>query len=86
MTDMTDNTPIDEISDVEIEATLLRLARSEAYTTLPQWLAATEEWYPTISKERIHACAMLLRDRLQESDHGGYWTEYQSQRRRRRAV
>lgn len=80
---MTDNTKIEELSDEEIQETLVRLAKTEAYKTLPQWLAATEEWYPNVSKERIHACAMQLRERFKESDHGGYWTEYLRQQRRR---
>ncbi|WP_338924834.1 hypothetical protein V0M98_35015 (plasmid) [Pseudomonas silesiensis] len=80
---MTDNTPTNEISDEEIEASMLRLARSEAYTTLPQLLAATHECYPELTEQRIHHCAMLLRDRFRDSDHGGYWTEYLRQQRRR---
>lgn len=81
---MTDNTAVEEISNEEIEASMLRLARSEAYTTLPQLLAATHEYYPELTEQRIHHCAMLLRDRFRDSDHGGYWAEYQSQQRRRR--
>jgi hypothetical protein len=81
---MTNNTPIEEISDEEIQAYLVRLARSEAYKTMPEWLAATQKYYPTVSKERIHACAMQLRERFQKSDHGGYWTDYLNQQRRRR--
>lgn len=83
---MTDNTPTDGISDEEVQATMVRLARSQAYTTLPQWLAATQECYPELTEQRIHDCAMQLSERLRDSDHGGYWTEYQSQQRRRRRV
>jgi hypothetical protein len=83
---MTDNTPTNEISDEEIHATMVRLAKTEAYTTLPQWLAATQECYPELTEERIRDCFRLLCDRFQKSDHGGYWTQFQSEQRRRRRV
>jgi hypothetical protein len=69
------------ISDDEIVADLFRLARSGRYLKAEPLLAAGASLYPNEPQERIKKCLRLLAERLWDTDHGGYATDYRLQRR-----
>ncbi|HBO2935046.1 TPA: hypothetical protein L4R50_000040 [Pseudomonas aeruginosa] len=82
------STPCDNgqrISDDEIVADLFRLARSGRYLKAEPLLAAGASLYPNEPQERIKKCLRLLAERLWDTDHGGYATDYRLQRRHPRS-
>lgn len=74
------------VSDDEIMADLFRLARTERFRTVAPLLSEAGAMYPLESPERIHACLKQLGEKLWDTDHGGYATEYKQHRRSKAAA
>ncbi|HBP1602275.1 TPA: hypothetical protein L5U90_003378 [Pseudomonas aeruginosa] len=79
------NAQLELVSDDEIVADLFRLARSGRYLKAEPLLAAGASLYPNEPQERIKKCLRLLAERLWDTDHGGYATDYRLQRRHPRS-
>jgi hypothetical protein len=73
------------VSDEEIVADLLRLARSGRFMKAKPLLEAGELMYPNEPKERVRECLRRLSKILWDADHGDYGSEYKLQRRHPRS-
>jgi hypothetical protein len=74
-----------EIDDVEIEADLFALARSEVHKDIDSFREAANARWRDVGPERVEHCIKLLTERLWKSDYWNFRTEYLLQRPKRKS-
>lgn len=73
-----------QYSAVEVEANLFKLAKSDQYHQAEDLLRAGREMHPGISEAVFEEGVRQLANRLWDTDHGGFRTEYMRIKRRSR--
>ena len=73
-----------QYSAVGVEASLFKLAKSDQYLNAEDLLQAGREMHPGVSEAVFEEGVNRLANRLWDTDHGGFRTEYMRIKRRPR--